>query len=183
MGSGGGSRPTGVQERVDRVLASGRRCASCFVQVLRDGGVAVPVPVAEVASALDGGVGGTGHACGAYVAAVLARAMDARGDANAGDEGAGWPRPLNPWLDAFTPLLPEAAGPARRSGLGQRLAAVARERYGGIDCGHISGSEWPVVGPGPTRLYYARGGAERCSAFIADAVQAYLDSLGGPGEA
>lgn len=181
MDGSGGSRPTGIQERVDRVLASGRRCASCFVQVLHDEGVPVPDPVAALASALDGGVGGTGHACGAYVAAVLARTMDGRGDADDGGEAVGWSRPLNPWLEAFTPHSSEADGPASRSDLGERLTAVAQERYGGIDCAHISGSDWPAVGPGPTRLYYATGGAERCSAFIVDAVQAYLDTHGGPG--
>jgi hypothetical protein len=174
------TRPVSVRESVDRVLASGTRCASCFVQVLRDEGVPVPPSVAEVAPALEEGIGGTGHACGAYVAAVLASTIDGGGGADYRVEGTESPRPLNPWLDAFTPLSAEAAMTARRSALGERLAGVARERYGGLDCAHISGAEWPAVGAGPLRLYYATGGAERCSAFIADTVEAYLDTHGGP---
>ena len=91
------------QEKVLAAAGDGIRCAECFVHVLREDGVAVPGPVEEIAPFLEWGVGGSGAACGVFVAAALASALLDEGAVSKEERKS--PAPANEWLDAFTPQM------------------------------------------------------------------------------
>ena len=172
-----GVRNTIFQERVLAAAGDGKRCAECFVHVLREDGIALPDPVEELAPFLEWGMGASGAACGVFVAAVLAGALR-DGDARLREKaGAGSPPPAHEWLDAFTP---QATGVDRQPGaaaLAQRLATFASTHYGAIDCRSIAGVEPPGRSAALWGQFYSGGGAQRCTEFIVESARAFEDSI------
>lgn len=164
-----------IREQVQRALRAGKRCSSCFVEVLRGQGLPVPAQVSDLAPFLERGVGGSGYACGVFLAAVLTRAINAEGDRSRPTRH--HPAPYNEWLDAFTPHALELPSSSDAAALARRLSSYAQERFGGADCHTISGAEWARMSIGLDATYRSGGGAGRCAEFITEAVQAVKDSL------
>ncbi len=166
-----------IAERIQQKYGHGERCVTNFVQVLQDEGVDVPRQVIELTPAFEWGVGGTGSVCGVFLATVLTKALETELTLDSGSESAPPVRPINDLLDMTTPGSSEITKDQRAYEVARHLSSYAKERFGGLDCHSIAGTDWPGDSAMAWSTYFSAGGAERCTAIINEAVSALIDSV------
>lgn len=172
-----GTRQIRIADRIRENNGHGERCVTNFVQVLQKEGVDVPRQVIELTPALEWGLGGTGSVCGVFVAAVLSKALDSELSLEPGSQPAAPAMPINDLLDMVTPQSSEITKDQKAYKVAQQLSSFAKERYGGLDCHSIAGTDWPGDSAMTWSTYFSAGGAERCTEIINQAVTALVDSF------